>query len=81
MQSDQKTQFSSRMKRFLLNGNFQKFLMFQSLDWKYLQVLIVQNNGKNEFYGLIRTLLSGYDLPYGIFKLYIPLQTFGIEFQ
>jgi hypothetical protein len=27
------------------------------------------NNGKNEFYGLIRTLLIGYDLPYRIFKL------------
>jgi hypothetical protein len=26
---------------------------------------------ENEFYVLIRTLLSGYDLPYRIFKLYL----------
>jgi hypothetical protein len=28
----------------------------------------VENNGKNEFCGLIRTFLSVYDLPYRIFK-------------
>jgi hypothetical protein len=28
----------------------------------------VENNGKNEFFGLIRTFLSGYDLHYRIFK-------------
>jgi hypothetical protein len=31
----------------------------------------VENNGKNEFYGLIRTHLCGYDLPYRILKLYL----------
>jgi hypothetical protein len=31
-QSDQKTQFSSSMKRFLFNGNFQFYLMLKSLD-------------------------------------------------
>jgi hypothetical protein len=29
---DQKTQFSSSMERFLVNGNFQFFLMLKSLD-------------------------------------------------
>jgi hypothetical protein len=30
----------------------------------------VENNGKKLFIGLISTLLSGYDLPFKIFKFY-----------
>jgi hypothetical protein len=59
MQSDQKTQFSSSIKRFLLNGNFQIFLMFKVFISSYSE-----KQWKNWFYGLIRTLLSGYHLPY-----------------
>jgi hypothetical protein len=36
-----------------------------------LKVFISSYSGKHEFYGLIRTLLSGSDLPYKIFKLYL----------
>jgi hypothetical protein len=41
------------------------------MDWKCLWVLKVQKNGKNKFYILIRTLLSGYDLHHMNFKLYL----------
>jgi hypothetical protein len=61
-QSDQKSQFSSSMKKFIFN-----VLIFG------LKVFISSYSGKQWeklFIGLIRTLLSGYDLPYRIFKLY-----------
>jgi hypothetical protein len=44
--------------------------MFTFWNWKYLLVVIVENNEKTEFHGFIGTLSSGYGVSNRIFHLY-----------